>query len=137
MNRNEISTKQNNLGDTMVYMNVWTAYIGEDSLFCIPETDNIVDPDAVAIQKDDMVNTPIVGHVPLNYAPIFKRFLSLPNHHIRCRVTGKRVNRGGGFGLEVPVDYIFLGDKKAIKWLASRISSIDKALDEQLKKCLK
>ena len=75
--------------------------------------------------------------VPLNYAPIFKRFLSLPNHHIRCRVTGKRVNRGGGFGLEVPVDYIFFGDKKAIKWLASRISSIDKALDEQLKKCLK
>ena len=80
--------------------------------FVFQKTDNIVDPDAVAIQKDDMVNTPIGGHVPLNYAPIFKRFLSLPNHHIRCRVTGKRVNRGGGFGLEAPVDYIFLGDKK-------------------------
>ena len=39
--------------------------------------------------------------------------------------------------MEVPVDYIFYGKEKAIRWLVSRISSIDKALDEQLKKCLK
>ena len=120
-----------------MYMNVWAAYIGEDCLVCVPETDNIVDPDAVAIHRDDMVNTRVVGNVPLNYAPIFNKFLSLRNHHIRCCVTGKRMNRGGGFGLEVPVDYIFYGKEKAIKWLLSRISSIDKALDEQLKKCLK
>ena len=30
-----------------MYMNVWAAYIGEDCLLCVPETDNIVDPDAV------------------------------------------------------------------------------------------
>ena len=47
------------------------------------------------------------------------------------------MNRGGGFGLEVPVDYIFYGNEKAIKWLVSRISSIDKALDEQLKNLFK
>ena len=98
-----------------VYMNVWAAYIGEDCLLCVLETDNIVDPDAVAIHRDDMVNTRVVGHVPLNYAPIFNKFLSLPNHHIRCCVTGKRMNRGGGFGLEVPVDYIFYGKEKAIR----------------------
>ena len=84
-----------------------------------------------------MVNTRVVGHVPLNYAPIFNKFLRLPNHHIRCCVTGKRMNRDGGFGWEVPVDYIFYGKEKAIKWLVSRISSIDKASDEQLKKCLR
>ena len=31
-----------------VYMNVWAAYIGEDCLVCVPENENIVDPDAVA-----------------------------------------------------------------------------------------
>ena len=95
-----------------VYMNVWAAYIDEDCLVGVPETDNIIDPDDVAIHRDDMVNTRVVGHVPLNYAPIFNKFLSLPNHHIPCCVTGKRMNRGGGFGLEVPVDYIFYGKEK-------------------------
>ena len=52
-------------------MNVCAANIGEDCLVFVPETDNIVDPDAVAIHRDDMVNTRVVRHVPLNYAPIF------------------------------------------------------------------
>ena len=46
--------------------------------------------------------------------------LSLPNCTISCEVTGKRVNRGwggGGYGLEIPFNYKFLGLGEAINWI--------------------
>ena len=33
------------------------------------------------------------------------KFLQFTNHHIRVEVTGKRVNRGLGLGLEIPTKY--------------------------------
>ena len=33
------------------------------------------------------------------------KFLQFTNHHIRVDVTGKRVNRGLGLGLEIPRNY--------------------------------
>ena len=39
-----------------------------------------------------------------------------PNHHIRVVVTGKRVNRGIGLGLEIPVDYVFHEDNQVVNW---------------------
>ena len=47
-------------------------------------------------------------------------FLKLPNAKISCQVSGKRVNSGAGFGLEVPVAYTFYGHEKAIKWIKSK-----------------
>ena len=79
----------------------------------------------------------IVEHVPQNYASAFARFLMLPNHSIRCRVTRQRVNRGAGFGLEVPADYIFYGNAKAIGWLSARIASVDKELNKKVIRSLK
>ena len=38
-------------------------------------------------------------------------FLKLPNT-IEDEVVGKRVNRGGGYGLEIPVAYRFNGPEK-------------------------
>ena len=57
----------------------------------------------------------IVGHVPKNLSKFFYQFLSLPNCTISCEVTGKRVNRAGGYGLEIPVKYTFLGPNKVIE----------------------
>ena len=51
---------------------------------------------------------------------MFKKFLSLPNHRIRVCVKGKRINRGGGYGLEFPAEYIFHRNEKANQW-AKRI----------------
>ena len=119
------------------YMDIWTPRVGDDTLICQHEENNVYDLHAVSIVHNDLVNNRIVGHVPLNYAPIFHRFLKLPNHRIRCRVTGERINRGGGYGLEIPADYIFLGDAKAIRWISGRISSIDKDLDKTYNKCWK
>ena len=78
------------------YMDIWTPRVGDDTVSCQHEENNVYDLHAVSIVHNDLVNNRIVGHVPLNYAPIFHRFLKLPNHRIRCRVTGERINRGGG-----------------------------------------
>ena len=43
---------------------------------------------------------------------IFSLFLTVPNCAIKCKVTGKRINRGAGYGLEIPARAIFLDRKK-------------------------
>ena len=43
------------------------------------------------------------------YWLIFNKFIFLPNRSIRVCVKGKRINRGVGYGLEIPTEYIFYG----------------------------
>ena len=76
---------------------------------------NKEDKYTVAIMKDKKV----VGHVPLSYS----RFLQIPSSSLSCKVTGERVNRGGGYGLEVPAYYVIEGSTLAVKWLKKRIES--------------
>ena len=77
------------------------------------EVNNEHDKLAIAISHSKR----IVGHVPKNVSKFFYQFLSLRNCAISCEVTSKRVNRGGGYGLEIPVRYTFLGPNKAIEWI--------------------
>ena len=56
---------------------------------------------------------------------MFKKLLSLPNHSIRTCVKGKKINRGVGYGLEIPADYIFYGNEKAIQWAKRTLDGID------------
>ena len=42
-------------------------------------------------------------------------FLKVPNTSIEVEVVGKRMNRGGGYGLEIPVVYRFNGPEKLVK----------------------
>ena len=45
---------------------------------------------------------------------MFKKFLSLPNRSISVCVKGKRINRGVGYGPEIPAEYkyIFYGQRE-------------------------
>ena len=65
------------------------------------------------------------------------KFLQFQNHSIRVAVTGKRVNRGAGLGLEIPVDYFFYGDSRVIAWLKNSIEKLDRCIDEKVGKCVK
>ena len=65
----------------------------------------------------------VVGDVPLYSSKLTFKFLQFQNHSIRIAVTGKRVNRGAGLGLEIPVDYFFYEDSRVI---ASLKNSIEK-----------
>ena len=47
----------------------------------------------------------IVGRVPANLAPTFSPFLARECNTITATITGARVNRGAGLGLEVPCCY--------------------------------
>ena len=40
----------------------------------------------------------------------FSKFLKRPTNWKKVIIKGKRVNRGGGYGLEVPCEYLFEGD---------------------------
>ena len=78
----------------------------------MPEEDNKHDDFAVAIKFEDR----IVGHVPKNLSKIMNRFTKIPSCSLRCKVTGKRVNRGAGYELEIPVVYELIGPEKAVDW---------------------
>ena len=56
---------------------------------------------------------------------MFKKFLSLPNHSIRVCVKGRRINRRVGYGLEIPAEYIFYGNEKAIQWAKRTLDGVD------------
>ena len=73
--------------------------IGE-TLLVKREIGNVYDPNAVAVYQEVRV----VGHVPVprNLAPRVFHFLARDTCKTFVEVTGKRVNRGAGYGLENP-----------------------------------
>ena len=79
--------------------------MGDDSLTCEREEHNENDKSVVATIWDDCVSKMIVGYLPLNWSKVASKFLQLTNHQIRVEVTGKRVNRCVGLGLEIPANY--------------------------------
>ena len=72
-----------------------------------------------------------------NLSKIFHQFMKIPNCTIRCKVTGKRVNRGAGYGLEIPVQYRFIGAKKAVEWAEKNIKKVFENMNKKFNKCVK
>ena len=108
------------------YMKIWNPKLGDNDV----EVKH--DKFAIAIFHSKR----IVGHVPKNLSKFFYQFLSLPNCTISCEVTGKRVNRGGGYGLEILVKYTFLGPNKAIEWIEKRVTEIISEVVMKTEHCL-
>ena len=113
-------------------MNIWNPKLGDKNVEVKPEVNNEHDEFALAIFHSKR----IVGHVPKNLSKFFYQFLSLSNYTISCEVTGKRVNRGGGCGLEIPVKYTFLGPNKAIEWIEERVTEIISEVVMKTEYCL-
>ena len=70
------------------------------------------------------------------YSLILKKFLSLPNHNIRVCVKGKRINHRVGYGPEIPAEYLFYGNEKAIQWANRTLDGVDGNVKKILR-CLK
>ena len=51
-------------------------------------------------------------------------------------VTGKRINRGAGYGLEIPVDCVFNGNEKALQWAKKNLDDIDERVNKKVGRCL-
>ena len=87
-----------------------------DYLHCKIEESNEFGSSAVALLHDDCLEEKVVGHVPIHLSKIFHRFLKLPFCSISTVVIDKRVNRDARNELEIPVEYKFFGDARAVSW---------------------
>ena len=119
------------------YKEIWNPFVGDDSLICEPEESNKHDKYTVAIVFNDCLLKKVVGHVPLYWSKLAFKFLQFQNHSIRVAVTGKRVNRGAGLGIEILVDYFFYGESRVVAWLKNSIEKLDRCIDEKVGKCVK
>ena len=54
---------------------------------------------------------------------------------VRVEILGPRMNRRAENGLEIPVLYRFLGQRKAVDWMAKKISVEEVKSAEQLETC--
>ena len=107
-------------------MNIWNPLVG-DTLKCRQEPSNEVDKKAVAIiRSDSWEKETIVGHFPQNISKTCSMFLKIPKTSIEVQVAGKRLNRGGGYVLEIPVIYRFYGQEKLVNWLIKKTEAVKK-----------
>ena len=74
-----------------VYQHIWTPVEGE-TYSCTREPGNEQDCNAVA----EMYKDRVVGCIPLAIAMCISLFLTLSESFLETKVTGKRINRGGG-----------------------------------------
>ena len=87
-----------------VYHTSWTPWTGEVLVLKI-EVHNEHDHFALAIIKDGEV----IGHVPHVLNKVVDFFLKRDGNVAFCEVTGQRINRSVGLGIEVPCIYKFYG----------------------------
>ena len=71
------------------------------------------------------------------YSSTFKKFLSLPNHTVRVLVTRKGISRGAGYGLEISLEYVFNGIKRALQLTKKSLENIDSNINKKAGECLK
>ena len=101
------------------YMEVWTP-VQDEMLILKREPTNVADRNAVAVFKEDQV----VGHVPFNLAPSISLFLKRDINKAFAKVVGDKVNRGGGYGLEIPCIYHLYGPKPYIDKMEELVDSL-------------
>lgn len=79
------------------------------------------DRNAVAVMKEDV----LVGHIPFNLAPFISAFLRRDTNSGFAKVVGEKVNRGAGYGLEIPCVYTLYGPKPYIDKMKALIASLE------------
>ena len=98
------------------YKDVWRPTAVDKLLICEWEETNEYNRNAVFIIFDDCMLKKVFGYVLFNWSKLAAKFQLSPNHHICGVVTGKQINRGAAFHLEIPIDYIFHGDSRVTTW---------------------
>ena len=76
---------------------------------------NQIDKDAVTVICLNNCGREVVGHLSQNLSKVVPLYLSLPHFYLQLEVTGKRADREGRYGLEIPARFCFYGPEKAIQ----------------------
>ena len=66
------------------------------------------------MQSNSLDKKSVVGRIPQNISKFSFMFLIIPFTSIEVEVVGNRPNRGGGYGLEIPLKYCFYGQEKIV-----------------------
>ena len=114
-----------------VYQHIWTP-VEEETYSCTREPGNEQNCNAVAVMYEDRV----VGHIPLAISKCISSFVTLPRSFLETKVTGKRINRGGEYGLEVPCKYRISGQEKAVDRIKTKATTFLKEHSLAVNKCL-
>ena len=64
----------------------------------------------------------VVGHIPKLMAPHVTKFLKRRTNYGKVTVIGKQINRGAGYGFELPCEYLLYGDDFCCESLPQRLS---------------
>ena len=65
----------------------------------------------------------VVGHIPLAISKCISLYLVLPWSFLETKKTGKRINRGGDYGLEVSCKYHISVQKNAEDWIKRKATT--------------
>ena len=114
-----------------VYQYIWTPVEG-GTYSCTREPGNEQDCNAIAVMYEDRV----VDHIPLAISKCMSLFLTFPGSFLETKVTGKRINRGGGYGLEVPCKCRISGQEKAVDWVKRKVTTFLQEHSLAVNKCL-
>ena len=85
----------------------------------------------------------VVGHNHKTFPKWFGSIVSLslwlclPHFHLELEVTGKRVNREGGYRVEISAKLCFYGPERLMQWLETRLTKIGRQLKESVNYYLK
>ena len=114
------------------YVNIWQPAISSEHSLR-REPGNEVDKNAVAVVQETQaeplnthpneiaVGMEVVGNVPKLMAQWVTKFLKRASNSGTVVITGKRINRGAGYGLELPCEFKFQGDKYSCDWLKEKL----------------
>ena len=131
-----------------VYLEVWEPKIGDEHCFK-REPNNKEDDNAVTVVRkrqsssasvrstrsqtkilqmksfvhpNEMTNDmEVVGHIPKLMARWVTKFLKRANNSGTVIIKGERVNRGAGYGVELPCKFTFKGDSFSCSWLKDKL----------------
>ena len=78
----------------------------------------------------------VVDHIPLAISKRISLFLTLPRSFLETKVTGRRINPGGGYGLEVPCKCRISGQEKAVDCIKRKATTFLQEHSFAVNKCL-
>ena len=107
-------------------MDIWKPKVGDENFCLKSQNENQHDKFAVVV----VLEGGIVGDVPKNLSKI-------PNCTMGCKVGEKLLNRGAGYGLEIPVQYRFIGAEKAVEWAEKNIKKVLENINKKVNKLCK
>ena len=87
-----------------MYQTVWPPIVGEENLKYRQEEKKLEEDEfAIGVYRIDFQKEILVGHMPRSISKFVYKFLQLPNSKLSYKLKGKRLNRGAGYSLEIPV----------------------------------